>query len=187
MTDQTRLQQYRNIERRHMIRAKDALSRGIGLIARGEHCDTAFVVACIDYLEYIISRFLEQGRASTQPLRQAVPGSEAEDHKLIDDIESTLAKTGTTLGTLIAARNQTLAGSENIELLTNACEHFLGFYNRELSRRKDPAQAIIQKHFSTETYWQQTDDVSAQSIATERKLYQQLFDLAPPGAQPEPD
>ena len=180
MNTQEEIQHYRNTERRHMISAKNALQSGVDTLAGG-HNDTDFVLACVDYLDYIIGRFVEQGRGNTARLRQIVPADDAEDQQTLTDIESTLARTRTELDALIAARDEFRSNDSDIESLTGACQNFLSFYNGTLAQRKDPAQTIVQKHIDPETYWQQTNDVTSESIETEQSLFARLTQLAPDG------
>ena len=187
MTEDAELQRFRTLERRHMIGAKDALARGLDQIRSGKTHDHTFLVACVDYLEYIISRFIQQGKGNTSRLREVVPVDDIADHRIIDDIETTLATTAEQLDEVTRARDAILTAHTDIRGFTAACDKFVDFYNEVLAHRKDPAQEIIRKHFDDEAYWRQTNDVTPDSIRTEQLLYQRLTDLAPDGAQPDPD
>lgn len=179
---QEEIQQHRTTERRHMIAAKDALGRGVAGLAEGD-ATADFVLACIVYLEYIISRFVEQGQANSLRLRAVVPEDDAEDQRTLTDIENTLAETCNQLDMLVYARDQFESGGINIKALETACENFLHFYNSVLAQRKDPAQSIIQKHIDPDTYWEQTNDVTAESVAIEQFLFAKICELAPAGLQ----
>ena len=178
-SEQTR--QFRTLERRRMIRVKDALAAGID----AEPPATGFVAACIDYLEFIIGRFLHQGEGNIRRLCSIVPASDAADRKILTDIENTLASTRTQLQELISARDAWREGHSTDSDLRTACQAFLTFYNQILAHRKDPVQEIIAKYMEPETYWKQTDDVTADTIETEAKLFDELQASAPQGVQLE--
>jgi hypothetical protein len=179
MNIQEEIQHYRNTERRHMIAAKDALQQGAPRLAGGNAHDVDFVLACVNYLDYIMSRFVQQGHANTARLRELVPADDADDQRILADIESTLDQTGKRLEVLRSASGQFQSGGTVPEEFQGACGEFLDFYNRVLARRKDPAQAIIQKHIDSDNYWQQTNDVSVESIETEQKLFKKIKQLSP--------
>lgn len=164
-----------------MIAAKNALQNGVTRIEAGEQRGVDFVLACVDYLDFIISRFVEQGRGNAARLREVVPEDDAEDRRTLADIENTLARTGDELAALNTAARRFRADGSDFKGLTDACDKFLGFYNSVLARRKDPAQAIIQKHIDADRYWQQTNDVTADSIETEQALFAKIRQLAPDG------
>ena len=185
MNTQEEIQHYRNTERRHMIAAKDALMHGVPRLADGNTGDTDFVLACVNYLDFIIGRFVRQGHANTASIREVVPDDDAEDQRTLADIEDTLDDTHKQIECLLAASGQFQSGDIDIEAFANACGEFLDFYNRVLARRKDPAQAIVQKHIDADTYWRQTDDVTVESIETEKALFGKIRQLAPPGLQIE--
>ena len=176
---QEEIQHYRNTERRHMITAKDALRHGVSSLVDGNSNDVEFVLACLHYLDYIMSRFVQQGRENTGRLREIVPEDDEEDQRTLADIENTLARTGEQLDQLKSARKQFQSDEIDIGAFGSICEEFLNFYNDVLARRKDPAQSIIQKHIDADTYWQQTDDVTAESIETEQQLFGKIKQLAP--------
>ena len=52
---QEEIQHYRNTERRHMIEAKDALGHGVPRLAEGDTQDREFILACVEYLGYILN------------------------------------------------------------------------------------------------------------------------------------
>jgi hypothetical protein len=153
---QEEVQKYRTTERRHMIAAKDALKHGAGNLLAGNSRDVAFVLACV-----------------------AVPPDDAEDQQILTDIERTLNQTNVKIEMLGSARDQFESKKIDVEAFRVACDDFLDFYNRVLARRKDPAQTIIQKHIDADTYWQQTDDVTTESIETEKLLFGNIGALAP--------
>jgi len=180
---QEETQHYRNTERRHMIAAKDALQHGVSGFADSHSGNLEFVLACVHYLDFIIGRFVKQGHANTARLREVVPEDDADDQRTLADIENTLARTGEQLDRLKSARKQFQSDEIDIDAFSGACEEFLNFYNSVLARRKDPAQSIIQKHIDSDTYWQQTDDVTAESVETEQELFGKIKQLAPDGLQ----
>ena len=67
-----------------MIRVKNALAAGLGAAPP----DADFLLACTDYLGYIIGRFTAQGRANVERLgpRVAAAGDE-EGARIVADIE----------------------------------------------------------------------------------------------------
>ena len=176
---QEEVQKYRTTERRHMIAAKDALEHGALSLAAGNSRDAEFVLACVAYLHFIISRFVQQGHANIARLREVVPPGDAQDQQTLADIETTLDQTNVKIGMLGSARDQFASKIIDVEALRVACDDFLDFYNRVLARRKDPAQTIIQKHIDADTYWQQTDDVTIESIETEKLLFGNMGALVP--------
>ena len=162
-----------------MIAAKDALQHGVSSLADHNSRDVDFVLACVHYLDYIMNRFVRQGHANTARLREVVPEDDADDQRTLADIENTLVQTGNQLELLTSASGQFQSGGIDVEVFGNACDEFLGFYNRVLARRKDPAQTIIQKHIDSDAYWRHTDDVTAESIETEQALFTKIKQLAP--------
>ena len=173
------VQKYRTTERRHMIAAKDALEHGTLNLLDGNSPDVDFVLACVAYLPFIIGRFVRQGHANIARLREVVPPGDVEDQQTLTDIERTLNQTNVKIEMLGSARDQFESKKIDVETLRVACDDFLDFYNRVLARRKDPAQAIIQKYIDADTYWQQTDDVTTESIETEKLLFGNIGALAP--------
>ena len=168
-----------------MIGAKKALAFGVERLSGEPSHDVSFAVACVDYLAYIMSRFVEQGRSNTSRLRHVVRKTDSEDIAVLADIEATLAETRKQLDSLIAARDRVKSESGNREAFIMACTGFLQFYDCVLARRKDPAQEIIKKHFDPETYWRETNDITLDSVATEEALFAEIVRLAPGDLQAE--
>lgn len=177
------IQYHRNTERRHMIAAKNALLAGVADLADHNGNNADFVLACVDYLDYIIGRFVEQGRGNTALLRAVVPEDDAQDQRTLADIEGTLTRTADQLAALKSATARYREDPADIESFAGACGAFLDFYDGVLARRKDPAQSIIQKHIDKDTYWERTDDVTTDSINTEKAMFAQIRELAPDGLQ----
>ncbi len=181
------IQQYRTLERRHMIRVKDLLAAGLDRLRPGESGGVDLVLACVAYLEFVVGRFVAQGRGNVERLRAVIPAADAEGRGIVDDIERTLNGTRQQLDKLIAAREATTAGRGDADLLATASRAFVDFYDGTLARRKNPAQDIVARYVDPETYWRQTNDVTPESIETERALFHRLTELAPDMIQPEPD
>ena len=179
MPPSEQIREFRTLERRRMILIKDALAAATAT----ELPDTRFMAACVDYLEYIIGRFLRQGQGNIARLREVVPASDTADQRLLTDIENTLASTRTQLQELIDARNAWRAGHGTDTDFCTASQGFLAFYNQILAQRKNPVQEIIAKYIDPEVYWKQTDDITSETIDTEAKLFEQLRAAAPPGIQ----
>ena len=162
-----------------MIAAKDALAQGLERLAAGAPDGGEFVSACVDYLEFVVGRFIRQGRANIARLRGVVPETEADDRRVLDDIEAALAATSEQLDRMTAARGG--AG------FADAGRSFLRFYDGTLAQRKNRAQDIVDKYIDTTTYWRETDDVTEESIAEEQALFARLTALAPDIAAPAND
>jgi len=160
---------YRTTERRHMIAVKDALAAGLN----SSPARPGAILACIDYLEYIIGRFNAQGRANVERLLPRVEAARAhDDEKIVADIADTIGKTEAELALLTsaAAAFRSTPDSGLPKLLT-AAKRFVTFYNGVLALRKGSAQDIISRYFEDEEYWSLTDDVTPSTIETERKLF----------------
>ena len=162
-----------------MIRVKNALAADLALTPP----DTDFLLACTDYLGYIIGRFTAQGRANVERLgpRVAAAGDE-EGARVVADIARTLGETESALAGLLAGadacRDQPEAG---LPVLMAAGRRFVTFYDAVLASRKDPAQQIIDRHFSSAEYWALTNDVTGESAATGAALFEFVARLAPAG------
>ena len=179
MTDDIR--EHRHTERRHMIRVKSALAAGLEAAAP----DADFLLACADYLGYIIGRFTAQGRANVERLgpRIAEAGDE-EGGRIVADIARTLGETESALAGLLAGADACRDQPEQgLPQLQAAGRRFIAFYDAVLASRKDPAQQIIDKYFSSAEYWALTNDATPESVATEAALFQRVSRLAPPGLQ----
>jgi len=191
MTERDDIQRHRTVERRHMIRVKDALARVVARLDAGgsadESGDPAFVSACVDYLEFIVGRFISQGLANVDRLNALIPATDAASLGIVHDIERTLAGTRQQLDRLVVAREAAASGAVDVEVLAAAGRTFLGFYDSTLARRKDPAQAVVEKYIDPDTYWRETNDVTDASIETERTLFHRLTVLAPDIVQSDPD
>lgn len=181
------IEHYRTLERRHMIRAKDALAARLERLRAGESGDMEFVLACVAYLEFIVGRFVAQGRGNVVRLRAVIPDTDAAGRRTVDDIERTLGATRDQLDRLVAARDAAARGVTELDGFVAACREFVDFYDGTLARRKNPAQDIVDKYIDADTYWRQTDDVTPESIQTERALFHRLTALAPDLVQPDPD
>lgn len=180
MTSQQEIQRYRTIERRHMIVVKDALAVGLDRFERGEPPGACFVFACIKYLEFIMGRFIRQGRGNVKRLESIVPASDAANRRVLADIDATLGECSEHVERLAAAREAMDEAN-----LAATCRAFLDFYNGTLARRKDPAQAIVEQYVDTEAYWRDTNDVTDASIDTEHNLFLALTHIAPDIIQPD--
>ena len=175
--------QFRTLERRHMIAVKTALADRVS--AQRDPADE-LVRACVDYLEYIMGRFVQQGISNVNRLRAAVAPDDLESRGIVDDIDSTLKRTRQALDQLIAARDRCRRdGGKEREFLL-ACRAFLAFYDQVLASRKDPAQGIVQKYFDPEEYWRLSNDVNEQSIRTERELFARTGLSLEASDQPDP-
>lgn len=166
---------HRHTERRHMIRVKNALAAGL----RVSPADPALILACTDYLDYVVSRFIDQGRANVARLmpRVAAAGDE-EGARVVADIAQTLTATE---AALVELRAGSAAGRNSGRLpeLLKAADRFVVFYDAVLASRKYPAQQVIERHFSSEEYWALTNDVTGESIAREGALFEAVERLAP--------
>ncbi|MEZ5566091.1 MAG: hypothetical protein R3F24_11445 [Gammaproteobacteria bacterium] len=172
----------RFVERRHMIAVKNAMAAGVEAGRSVEA--SAFLLACIDYLDFIIGRFQAQGRANLTRLGPKVEASnDDEGRAVVADIGQTLDKTGEALQKLLAEAVPFRGNSPSRQTqdLVVAARRFVSFYDSVLASRKNPAQQIIDRYFTPEEYWKLTDDVTPASVATEHELYQRVVDLAPPG------
>lgn len=175
------IRDHRHTERRHMIRVKNALAAGLELTpARAD-----FLLACTDYLGYIVGRFTAQGRANVERLgpRVAAAGDEG-GARIVADIARTLGETESALAGLLAGAEACRDQPEDgLPQLLAAGRRFVAFYDAVLASRKDPAQQIIDRHFSSAEYWALTNDVTSESVATEEALFQRVARLAPTGIQ----
>jgi len=173
------IRDHRHTERRHMIRVKNALAAGLGLAPP----DAGFLLACADYLGWIVGRFTAQGRANVERLgpRVAAAGDE-EGARIIADIALTLGQTESALAGLLAGAEACRGGPEDgLPVLVAAGHRFVAFYDAVLASRKDPAQQVIDRHFSSAEYWALTNDVTTESVRTENALFGRVARLAPPG------
>lgn len=161
--------EHRNTERRHMIAVKDALAAGLQA-SRGS---PEPILACVDYLGYVMGRFNEQGRANLERLRPRVAAAgNREDERIMADIAATIGRTEAELGQLLAAAAAFRDGPEDgLTALSQAADAFIVFYNSILALRKNPAQEIIGRYFDDAEYWALTDDVTPVSIETEKNLF----------------
>ena len=182
MSDQAQFQQYRRIERRHMIAVKNAFAAGLAAPGDDASASADFLGRCVDYLEFIIGRFVQQAQRNLAGLRRRVPREAEADWRIIRDIERTMADTADRIDALaVAVRRYQAGSSKGREDFQREAETFVRFYDGVLAGRKDPAQEIIRRHFTDEEYWQLSNDVTAQSVDRERELFQQVMATAPPG------
>lgn len=184
MLQQDDIRHFRTLERRHMIRVKDALSAGLERLQSGEARDLDFVIGCVDYLEFIMRRFFLQGEGNAGRLQRVISAADTDSRAVLDDIGATLAAARRHLERLVAARDAIGPDGQGVDAFAAAGRGFLEFYNGTLVRRKDPAQAIVEKYFDPETYWRETNDVTPESIETERALFHRLTEIAPDIIQP---
>ena len=183
MLSMEEMQALRTTERRHMIGVKNAFAAGLALPPNSATDTTPFLLACTDYLEFILGRFHAQGRANTGRLRPLV-GDNQDELQILTDIETMLGKSEREISKLMAAASrfgQDPAAEQNA--FVDAGRHYVDFYHSVFAQRKDPAQQIIAKHFSDEDYWRLTNDFTDQSIDTERRLYARVKESAPPGVE----
>jgi hypothetical protein len=175
------IRDHRHTERRHMIRVKSALAAGLD----AEPADSDFVLACADYLGYIVGRFTAQGRANVERLRpRVVAAGDDAGARIVADIARTLDGTESALAALLAGAEACRDQPEDgLPQLVAAARRFVTFYDAVLASRKDPAQDIIDRHFSSAEYWALTNDVTGESVATEAALFQRVARLAPPGVR----
>lgn len=160
-----------------MIRAKNALAAGLDLVPP----DPAFLLACADYLGWVVGRFIAQGRANVERLQPRVMAARDEEgRRTIADIAATLDRTEAALGDLVAGAEAWRSGATNgLASLLASGRRFAAFYNAVLASRKDPAQQVIDRHFGQAEYWELTDDVTPGSVADEADLFARLVRLAP--------
>jgi hypothetical protein len=173
------IRDHRHTERRHMIRVKNALASGLGEAPP----DADFLLACADYLGWVVGRFTTQGRANVERLgpRVAAAGDE-EGARTIADIARTLGETESALAGLLAGADACRDHPEDgLPALLAAGRRFVAFYDAVLASRKDPAQQVIDRHFSSAEYWALTNDVTSESVATEAALFHRVARLAPAG------
>lgn len=177
------IREHRNTERRHMIAVKNALAAGVAADAGGAEPSPEFLLACTDYLAYIIGRFQAQGRGNLEHLAPRVEAAGDEDgRRVVADIGATLARTGVELALLVDAADRWRGAPDgDASGFVAAGRRFVVFYDAMLASRKDPAQQIIGRYFDTDEYWALTNDVTADSIATERRLFAHVAELASPG------
>lgn len=162
-----------------MIRVKQALAAGLDLAP----ANPEFLLACTDYLGYIIGRFTAQGRANLERLGPRVAAARDEEGaRVVADIARTLGETGSALAGLLAGAEAYRDQPEDgLPELLAAGRRFVAFYDAVLASRKDPAQQIIDRYFSSAEYWALTNDVTADSIQTEMALFSSVTRQAPAG------
>jgi hypothetical protein len=161
--------EHRTTERRHMIVVKDALATALDT----SPVDAGAILACVDYLGYIIGRFNAQGRANVDRLLPLIKtaGSDS-DEKIVADIAGTISRTERELELLIAAATAFRNTPDgDLPKLLRAGHRFVAFYDAVLARRKESAQDIISRYFDGAEYWSLTDDVTPASIETEKALF----------------
>lgn len=164
-----------------MIRVKNALAAGLDVTPP----DADFLLACTNYLGWIIGRFTAQGHANAERLgpRVAAAGDE-EGARIVADITRTLRETESALAGLLAGADACRDQPEDgLAQLLAAGRRFIAFYDAVLASRKDPAQQIIDRYFSSAEYWALTNDVTGESVATEDALFQRVARLVPAGIQ----
>jgi len=173
------IRDHRHTERRHMIRVKNALAAG--LVIAPQSAD--FLLACTDYLGSIIGRFTAQGRANLERLGPRVTAAgDGEGARVVADIARTLGETESALAGLLAGADACRDQPEDgLPQLLAAGHRFVAFYDAVLASRKDPAQQIIDRHFSSAEYWALTNDVTPLSVQTEKTLFDRVARLAPAG------
>ncbi len=170
---------HRHTERRHMIRVKNALAAGLALTP----VPVEFLLACADYLGYIVGRFTAQGRGNVERLAPRIAAAgDGEGARVVADIARTLGETEAAVADLLAGagafRRQ---GGDAVPELLAAGRRFVAFYDAVLASRKDPAQQIIDRYFTSSEYWALTDDVTPRSIETEDLKFRRVAGLAPAG------
>ncbi|MDP2326024.1 MAG: hypothetical protein Q8N51_18635 [Gammaproteobacteria bacterium] len=173
--------EHRRTERRHMIAVKDALAAGLG----SSPANPEFVLACVDYLGYIVGRFNAQGNANLKCLLpRVVAKHNDDDRRIVADIAATIHATEAELGLLLAAATKFRQDRESsVSDLLQAGHGFVSFYNSILASRKNPAQDIISRYFDDAEYWALTNDVTPASIEAESSLFLRVTGLAPPGVE----
>jgi hypothetical protein len=172
--------EHRRTERRHMIAVKDALAAGL----HASPANPESLLACVDYLGYIIGRFNAQGRANiARLLPRVATARNDEDRRIVADIAATISTTETELGLLLAAAAAFRREPERrMPDLLKAGHRFVVYYNTVLATRKNPAQEIIGRYFDDAEYWALTDDVTPASIEAERSLVLRVTVQPPPGS-----
>jgi hypothetical protein len=152
-----------------MIAVKDSLAAGL----KAAPVNPEHVLACVDYLGYVIGRFNVQGRANVERLLPRIAAARNDDDaRIVADISATIAKTEAELGRLLAAAAAFRNDRENgLADLLWAGKVFVAFYDAVLSARKNAAQDIIGRYFDDAEYWALTDDVTPASIQTESTLF----------------
>jgi len=161
-----------------MIRVKNALAAGLAAAA-----DAEFILACTDYLGYIVGRFTAQGRANVARLgpRVAAAGDE-EGGRVVADIARTLGETEAALRDLLDGATACRQGRDDgLPALLASARRFVAFYDAVLASRKDPAQQIIDRYFSSAEYWALTNDVTRESVQEEDLLFRRVAGCAPAG------
>jgi hypothetical protein len=58
--------------------------------------------------------------------------------------------------------------------LADASGRFVDYYNTHMAMRKTDAQEIIAKYIPADEYWSATADVTSETVALEKRLYESL-------------
>lgn len=145
-------------ERRHFAAVKEAcraaLRAGGDREALADTCRAA-----IAYLAYGARRLHAQDHAHVLLLRPRIASGDAANHRVLDDLASTLERARAALLALESAPDP-VAGVTT----------YLDFVDEVLGRRRHSLEALFQAHYSIDD-WRATSFVDADSILEERERY----------------
>lgn len=173
------IRQQVSTERSHMAAVRSACAAALAQQADAGR-DADFLLACVDYLVFIVGRFNSQDQAHCDRLRARVPAADVRSHAVIDDLAQTLAASRKAIEALAVAGRARASGSGDELALVAALRSYLSFYASVLASRRHVIQHLFEVHYGIAD-WRATSAVDADAILEERARYGRVAERLPDG------
>jgi hypothetical protein len=170
-------------ERMRLSQVRKALDAGMKQKAEGGDVSVAFFNACVDYIKASMDRLHAQDQRIHDFLVPHVPDGD-EHAGTLDNLYKRLAKSRTALDELVsAAASYKSAGDAGWSEFKAAVGAFMEVYFKILLSGQHSTLTLQEEVFD-EGVWDQVAGVTAESLATEERLYKAVQDSAPDGIDP---
>jgi hypothetical protein len=170
-------------ERSHMAAVRGACAAALGR-PPGDPPDIEFLLACAEYLVFIVGRFNAQDQAHCNLLRPRLPADAARDRATLDDLGLTLGASREALAALAAAlrirRDLQSATAADDAAFVAALRGYLAFYSNVLASRRHALRHLFEAHYDVAD-WRAASAVDADAILEERTRFARVAGLLPDG------
>lgn len=171
-------------ERRRKLQVREAFRSGLDARTVGPADPVAFYRACADYLIPAQRRLIDQDLRLATLIASRVPAAQAEDHEKIAALKGRLQDSDTALRAFEAvARELRQAGSAARERFEAGARTYIDFVVNVLGARSHSLRHLTSTLLD-EADWSHITGMTAELIAEEGALYEQVRATAPAGIDP---
>ncbi len=167
-------------ERRHLREVRQSLSAALEQGSGGDGAYLPFYIAIADYMDVSMGRLHEQDIFMGEKLRSYVPDPDGTQTTGMDELDERLAGNQKHLKRFLAARDDLKTkGASAIDAFESVSRAYTNYITSNMGHHGGSTD-IAQQHF-TDDDWNTMANVTDESLAREKELYDSVFAAKPAG------